>query len=206
MLQFTWRALPAAAEAGWGQRLHSRWEKRTLPRDEGHIRLAKDGACCAILSGRRRFHCGNAAFFHVAGANPLQQKSGGPCLYRWPGSHFLPRDQGQLCLAGTVQAARSRERGCPPGAASGTVADHNYLAVLRTAAPSAKWSGTTGFASPGGQRSGNRCPESQRLMDPRQLLGDCHQAAPHCAWKGRAPHRQAGTYITTDGTIFGKCF
>ena len=144
--------------------------------------------------------------FPRSGRNPLQQKSGGPRLYRWLGSHFLPRDQGQLCLAGTVQAARSKEGGCPPGAASGTVADHNYLAVLRTAAPSAKWSGTTGFASPGGQRSGNRCPESQRLMDPRQLLGDCHQAAPHCAWKGRAPHRQAGTYITTDGTIFGKCF
>ena len=144
--------------------------------------------------------------FPRSGRNPLQQKSGGARLYRWLGSHFLSRDQGQLCLAGTVQAARSKEGGCPPGAASGTVADHNYLAVLRTAAPSAKWSGSTGFASPGGQRSGNRCPESQRLMDPRQLLGDCHQAAPHCAWKGRAPHRQADTYITTDGTIFGKCF
>ena len=126
MLQFTWRALPAAAEAGWGQRLHSRWEKRTLPRDEGHIRLAKDGACCAILSGGRRLHCGNAAFFPRSGRNPLQQKSGGPRLYRWLGSHFLPRDQGQLCLAGTVQAARSKEGDCPPCLAWGTAANRNY--------------------------------------------------------------------------------
>ena len=86
--------------------------------------------------------------FPRSGRNPLQQKSGGPRLYRWLGSHFLPRDQGQLCLAGTVQAARSKEGGCPPGAASGTVADHNYLAVLRTAAPSAKWSGPPGLHRP----------------------------------------------------------